>query len=199
MIRRILFSVIFVASATVLSLNSQTYSAYQSGKTNKQEVSKKESVFGFDKSKLTFGGGLGLQFGSYTMVSIAPQVGYNFSKIFNAGAGISYSFYKDDYYYGSQKWNEKRHYAGFNIYARVYPVEYIVLMVQPEATRMWQTLEPKGFGDKYSQNKFIPTVLVGGGLRLGSMTAMLQYDLVQDRNSPYGNNIFYSVGYTFGF
>lgn len=151
----------------------------------------------FELSRLTFGGGLGLQFGSYTVVNIAPQVGYNFSNNFNAGAGISYSYFKEDYYSGSQEWDEKRHYAGFNLYARYYPIQYIVLSIQPEANRMWLTSEPKGIGEKYTENKFVPSVIVGAGVRFGPMSAMIKYDVAQDDFSPYGNSIFYSIGYMF--
>lgn len=174
----------------ILTINAQNYNRSQ------QDVTV-GSAIGFDKSKLTFGGGFGLQFGSYTLINIAPQVGYNFSNNFNAGAGISYSYYKDDFYDYNDKWNEKRHYAGFNIYARYYPIQYIVLSVQPEANRMWLTQERKSDGIKYTENKFVPSVTVGAGVRFGPMTAMLKYDIVQDKFSPYGNNIFYSVGFGF--
>jgi hypothetical protein len=173
-----------------LSLNAQNY--YNKPQPN-------NNIIGFDKSKLTFGGSFGLQFGDYTVVDIAPQVGYNFSKYFNAGAGISYTYYKDDFYSGGDKYDDKRSYLGMNVYAKVYPTSFLVLMVQPEANRMWSTIEGKGFPYKQSENKFVPSVLVGGGLRLGPITAMLQYDIVQDNYSPYGNRIFYSIGYSFGF
>lgn len=55
----------------------------------------------FDISKVTVGGAFGMQFGNYTMITIAPQIGYNFTNYLNAGAGISYSFYKDKYNSGS--------------------------------------------------------------------------------------------------
>lgn len=186
--KKILFVIAFMT--TVLTINSQNYGRSQ------QDVSL-GSTIGFDKSKLTFGGGIGLQFGSYTVVNIAPQVGYNFTNNFNAGAGISYSYYKDDFYYGNDQWKEKRHYAGFNLYARYYPIQYIVLSVQPEANRMWLTREPKSGGEKYTENKFVPSVTVGAGVRLGPIVAMLKYDIVQDDFSPYGDNIFYSVSFGF--
>lgn len=176
--------------AIVLTGNAQNYSRSQQNVTV-------GSAIGFDKSKLTFGGSFGLQFGSYTLVNIAPQLGYNFTNNFNAGAGISYSYYKDDFYVGNQKWDQKRHYAGINLYARYYPVQYIVLSVQPEANRMWLTEEPKDGGEKYTENKFVPSVTVGAGVRLGPMIAMIKYDIVQDKFSPYGNSIFYSVGFGF--
>ena len=152
-----------------------------------------KSSSSFDKSKLSIGGGIGLQFGDYTVVNISPQVGYDFSKYFTAGAGLGYTYYKD-----SRRYNDyKSSYLSFNLFGRFYPIEYLVIGIQPEASRMWQTVKYNGGKDSY--NEFVPSFLVGGGLRLGGMIAMIQYDVVQDKNSPYGNNIFYSVGYTFRF
>jgi len=177
---------------STISLNAQNY-----GRSD-QDVSV-GSAIGFDKSKLTYGGGFGLQFGSYTLINVAPQVGYNFSEKFNAGAGVSYTYYKDDFYVYNDKWDEKRHYAGFNLYARFYPIQYIVVSVQPEANRMWMTQSPKGSGKGYSENKFVPSCIIGAGVRMGPVTAMIQYDVAQNKHSPYGDNIFYSVGYVWGF
>ena len=162
-----------------------------------QKVIKPRSKSGFDASKLTFGGGIGLQFGDYTLVNIAPQVGYDFSKMFNAGVGLTYTYWKDSYYDRSIRYKESSSYFGFNVYGRFYPIDYIVLMAQPEINRMWRTV--KYGNEKSSESKFVPAVLVGAGLRLGPVTAMIQYDVVQDDNTPYGDNIFYSVGYTFSF
>jgi len=175
-----------------ISLSAQSYNRRQ------QNVSS-GSAIGFDKSRLTFGGGFGLQFGSYTLISIAPKIGYNFSEKFNAGAGISYTYYKDDFHSNGEKWDQKRHYAGFNLHARFFPVQYIVLSAQPEANRMWLTESPKGAGQSYSENKFVPSFIVGAGVRLGPITAMLQYDVAQNKHSPYGDNIFYSIEYIWGF
>ena len=38
-----------------------------------------ETKGGFDKSKLFFGGNLGLAFGTYTIVNVSPLVGYQFT------------------------------------------------------------------------------------------------------------------------
>lgn len=152
----------------------------------------------FQMNRLTFGGGLGLQFGDYTLVNIAPQVGYNFNSYLNAGAGFTYTHYGRKYDHNQFK--ETNNYLGFNVYGRFYPIPYIVLMIQPEINRMWQTMEyrtpPRS---KEKREEFVPVCLVGGGLRLGPVTAMIQYDLAQNSDSPYGNRLFYSLGYTFGF
>lgn len=174
---------------------NNTNTAQKKTSTQKKNIyGNSRSSGGFDATKLSFGGNLSLQFGSYTVVNISPQVGYDFSKYFTAGAGLGYTYFKDKYY--DYKWSSS--YASFNLFGRLYPVEYLVLSVQPEISRMWQSITYNN-GTKYSDNEFVPSFLIGGGLRLGGMIAMIQYDVVQDRNSPYGNSIFYSVGYTFRF
>lgn len=149
----------------------------------------------FNVNRLTFGGGLGLQFGDYTVVNVAPQVGYDFNRYLNAGAGFTYTYYKNK----ENGWKETNSYLGFNVYGKVYPIPYVVLSVQPEINRMWRTQEQRATHTKTKEEEFVPVFLVGGGLRLGSVTAMIQYDVAQDDNSPYGNRLFYSVGYTFNF
>lgn len=153
---------------------------------------------GFDRSKLVIGGNLGMQFGNYTLINVAPQVGYRLSPYFTAGAGVSYTYYKDDYIYtNARSYDYRASYFGMNLFGRVYPIKYVVLSVQPEASRMWRSYDtPTG---KIKDDKFVPSVLIGGGLSLGPVTAMIQYDVVQNKNSPYSDNIFYSVGYTFSF
>ncbi len=151
----------------------------------------------FQPSRLTFGGGLGLQFGDYTLVNIAPQVGYNFSQYLNAGAGFTYSHYSQKY--DNDQFKQTNNYLGFNLYGRFYPIPYIVLQVQPEINRMWRSVEYRVTNEKIKDEKFIPVCLVGAGVRLGPVTAMIQYDVAQNDDSPYGNRLFYSVGYTFGF
>lgn len=153
-------------------------------------ISNNRSSSGFDKSKLSFGGNLSLQFGDYTVVGISPQVGYDFNKYFTAGAGIGYTYFKDKRY--TPHWSSS--YASFNLFGRFYPIEYIVIGIQPEISYSWEKIDNGG-----TYKYFVPSFLVGGGLRLGGMIAMIQYDVVQDDHSPYGKNLFYSVGYTFRF
>ncbi|MDU1903969.1 MAG: hypothetical protein E6772_04225 [Dysgonomonas sp.] len=186
--KKLYITIIFIA--TIIGVNAQSY--------NNRQVQTPSSNSGFDIRRLTFGGRFGLQFGDYTVVNIAPQAGYSFSDKFNAGGGFSYSYYKEDFYSNSEKWKDKRSYLGFNLYGRLYPVDFLVLMVQPEINRMWSTLEHDRSSEKIKESKFVPSLIVGGGLRLGPMTAMIQYDVAQNKNSPYGNNIFYSIGYMFG-
>ncbi len=161
--------------------------------TTRTTTTTKSEGFKFDKSKLTFGGNFGLQFGDYTVINVAPQVGYNFTKYFSLGTGLGYTYYKEDYGVGEYS----RHYLSYNIYGRIYPLQTFVIGVQPEISRMW---EKETIGrNTYDNNEFVPSVLVGIGFRYSGMIAMLQYDVIQNKNTPYGNSIFYSVGYGFNF
>ncbi len=162
--------------------------------TSQRTLPQKKPVSSFDVSKLSIGGNLSLQFGDYTLVGISPQVGYDFSKYLTAGAGLGYTYFKEDFY----DYDYSGSYLSFNLFGRFYPVEYLVIGVQPEISRLWQTLKYND-GYKHSENEFVPSFLIGGGVRLGGMIAMIQYDVVQNKNSPYGDNLFYSIGYTFRF
>lgn len=202
-------SVLFVLLLTfVVYSNAQIYidnqgNVYDQSKPVNQNnqmrkpASKAKSNSGFDKRNLEFGGSLGLQFGNYTSVNISPQVGYRFSNYFSAGAGIGYSYFKDDWRNYDVKYDVKEHFASFNLYGNLYPTNFLVFSVKPEISRMWQTIEYGRSQDTYS--KFVPSLVVGGGVRFGPLMAQIKYDVIQDDYSPYGNSIFYSIGYTFGF
>lgn len=141
----------------------------------------------FDKDKITFGGSLGFGFGNHsTVINVAPQVGYFFTPEINAGVGVSYTYY--NYKDGE---SEKYHYAGLNVFGRYYPFQYIVLHIQPEINYMHHSYK----GD--SNSEIVPAVIAGIGVHISSFTFMLQYDVAQHKYSPYGSNLFYSVGFSF--
>lgn len=141
----------------------------------------------FEKDKITIGGNLGFGFGNHnTVINIAPQVGYFFTPQLNAGVGISYTYY--NYKDGD---SEKFHYAGLNVFGRYYPFQYIILHIQPEINYMHHSYRGK------SNSEAVPTVIAGAGVQINSFTFMLQYDVAQHKYSPYGSNLFYSVGFSF--
>ena len=51
----------------------------------------------FDWSRVTVGGGLGLSFGSFTLIDVSPNVGYYLTDNILAGVGGTYIYYKDSY------------------------------------------------------------------------------------------------------
>lgn len=161
---------------------------------------------GFDKSKLFFGGNFGLGFGTNTSVNVSPQVGYRFSDYFAAGVGVNFNYYSFKYYNynGSDLYRENFGYTGFNVFGRVYPIKFLLLQVQPELNYSWGS---RKFYDGTQKQKlaglFVPTLLLGGGAaipmggRNGALLLMIQYDILQQQRTPYGNRPFFSLGYNF--
>ncbi len=161
---------------------------------------------GFDKSRLFFGGNFGLGFGTNTFVNVSPQVGYRFNNYFAAGAGVNFNYYSYKSYYsnGETYSRESYGYSGFNIFGRVYPVRFLLLQAQPELNYSWGSIKfYDGTPKKKLPGQFVPSLLLGGGAaiptggRNGALLLMIQYDLVQDQRSPYGNRPFFSLGYNF--
>ena len=153
---------------------------------------------GFDKEKLFFGGSFGLSFGSYTLINVSPQVGYRFTKHVAAGAGVNfiYSSFKN---YGVR---ENYGVAGLNIFGRFYPIEQIFIQAQPEMNYTWGKQKYDGGAEVKLDGKMVPSFLAGGGVaipmgRKGAMLIMIQYDLLQQRRSPYGERPFVSIGFNF--
>jgi hypothetical protein len=162
---------------------------------------------GFDKENLFFGGNFGLSFGDYTLVNISPQVGYRFSDFFAAGAGVNFIYSSFKYRYNDPSFDYRDNYgvAGLNIFGRVYPIQYILLQVQPEMNYTWGKRKfNNGAQPLKLDGKMVPSLLLGagasipiGGRRSSAMTFMLQYDVIQNERSPYGKKAFFNVGFNF--
>jgi len=142
----------------------------------------------FKADRLFFGGGLGLQFGSITVISIAPQVGYRFTDKFMAGFGVSY-------YYLSANQNQK---FSTNIYGGSVFTSYAVLenlFVRAEYEVL--NLESIYFNPYiYPQQKRfnINSFLIGPGYRYAVgehsyINFMILWNLNETIYSPYQNPI----------
>lgn len=186
----ILLLIILVCSAT----QAQNY---RSSELKKKANSSKK----FDPRNLTFGGNFGAGFGSndYWGISLSPQVGYRFTTKLTAGAGLSYLYSSEKYKGYQYDTKYTSHYLGFNLFGNYYPIEQVILTVKPEILRIWETekYESSSQTNKYSNSKFIPAVVVGGGIRLRPITLTINYDLVQDKDSPYGDSAYFSFGFLF--
>lgn len=171
---------------------------------------------GFDRSKLFAGGNFGLSFGDYTLVNISPQVGYRFNNYFAAGIGINGQYTQIKYTYGSNETYARENYgvAGLNIFGRLYPIQQLFIQAQPELNYIWGSrkyYEPDP-DEKTSLNaKILPSLLIGAGGVLpmgqaGGLLLMAQYDVLNKTNNlnssdpvtPYGNQVFFSIGFNFG-
>lgn len=160
---------------------------------------------GFDKSKLFFGGNFGLGFGSNnTLVNLSPQIGYRFNPWLAAGVGLNFIYSSYRYRFTSPEYKEHYGVAGLNVFGRVYPIEYLFLQIQPEANYNWGKFKfYNGTPDQKLDGKIVPSLLGGAGAAIpagrGAFIIMVQYDLLQEDRSPYGNRAFYNFGYNIGF
>jgi len=189
--KRVVFSFLLILSASISFAQDETT----------------EEKKGFQKDRLFVGGYMGLTFGSYTMINISPQLGYRFTDHLAAGLGINgqYISVKNYYLNGAEYSKSTQGVTGLNIFGRVYPVQQFMLQIQPEANYI--------FGDvKYYDGRspsttkldamIVPSLLLGGGAVIpsgrGHFLASIFYDILQDKNSPYGARPIYNFGFNIG-
>lgn len=173
-----------------------------------QQEENEELKKGFQKEKLFIGGNFGLTFGDYTLINISPQLGYRFTELFAAGIGLNgqYISIKERMYNGDLYSKFSRGVVGLNVFGRLYPIPQIMLQAQPEMNYV--------FGkDKYydrnppqvfkSDASIVPSLLLGGGGVIpsgrGALIISVFYDVLQNKDSPYGRRPIYNFGYNIGF
>jgi hypothetical protein len=159
---------------------------------------------GFDKSRLFFGGNFGLGFGNVsTLINVSPQIGYRFNEYLAAGAGVNFIYSSYRYRYVQPEYKEQLGVAGLNIFGRVYPIEFLLLQVQPELNYVWGKQSYEGGPELKLDGKMVPSILGGAGAVIpagrGAFLAMVNYDLLQNERSPYGSRAFFNFGYNIGF
>lgn len=156
-------------------------------------------------SKFFAGGSFGLSLGSYTFINLNPQVGYRFNKYLGAGLGMNLVYASQKERYNGINYSKTTQgIAGLNTFLRFYPVQHFLIQVQPEGNYIFGNIKYYDTGVKYKLDAMIvPSILVGGGLVTptanGAALLTLMYDVLQDRNSPYGNRPIVNVGYNINF
>ncbi len=185
----LLIPVVFFLSLTALAQDRPE------GEDEEEKVYRKENLF--------VGGNFGLSFGDYTVINLSPQLGYRFNRFVAAGVGINgqYVSVRDRYLNGNTFRKTSQGVVGLNLFGRVYPIEQVMLQVQPEANYVFgkETYFDTNPRTEYKMDaEIVPSLLVGGGLVIpgGRSSAMiyLMYDVLQKDNSPYGRKAFFNFG-----
>ena len=152
---------------------------------------------GFDWEKVYAGGGLALQFGTFTFIDVSPILGYRVTDNFSAGFGISYKYFSDNRIAGYHS-----HLYGGNLFSRYAfaenffgHLEYELLNVEYFALTSSGTIMD-------SERKNISYLWIGGGYRqpigLNSyLNLMVLYNLNESVYSIYPNPI-YRIGFNVG-
>jgi len=143
--------------------------------------------------RIDFGGYLGAQFGTVTLIEVAPVVSYHFTEKFHAGVGLTYQYYKNTYYtpdystssYGGSLFG--RYFIWRDLFAHV---EYAPLYVN------YYDYFDNGSGGYYRVKgaTWVHDFLIGGGYRqiIGNkafMSLMVLWNINESYYSPYSNPI----------
>jgi len=160
-----------------------------------------------EQNKIFAGGNFGLAFGGYTLINIAPQVGYRFNRFLSAGLGLNlvYTSLKEQDYYGNDYSKTTQWVTGLSVFTRFYPTPKFLIQLQPEANYMFGNIryyQPTETEYKLDA-EIVPSLLACGGLVVpserGAFITTVMYDLLQRRNSPYGNRPIVNFGYNINF
>ncbi len=198
-------------SLSVSAGAQEVYNSSGNGPGRNQYAKKKKT--GFDPQRLVIGGAPVLGFGSgYLALGVAPVVGYRFTERFLAGVGLSYTYnrQKDFYQFASgDSYDLKLHTYSGSVWARYLVFDNIFAHAELEQdfTRYSYTADdpynPGSFRTEWI-NYHSPALLLGGGYRSpistnASFVAMLLYDVLQDKYSPYFGGPSIRVGVNVGF
>ena len=156
------------------------------------EQAEKKSI----KDKLYFGGNLGIQFGTITLINVSPVVGLAVTNNFSIGVGLTYQFYQDNNpYYGSRY---RSHMFGGRGYARYYIFRDLFAQAEYEMLN-FDVLNTFGDPERVTLHSYF----IGGGYRqwIGQrafMSFTILWNLNEDPFYPYANPVI-RIGAGFGF
>jgi hypothetical protein len=159
--------------------------------------SDENSIFKNDfKSRLYFGGGFGLQFGSVTLVEISPLVGYKLTPKWSFGISPTYKYYKYKDYYSGNSYLATNVWGG-SVFSRYDIFQNIFAHIEYESL-FYNTKVSGGLSEMQQYYSF----LVGGGYQQqitgnSGMYLLVLWNLNDTPDSPYNNPII-RVGFNIG-
>jgi hypothetical protein len=182
-------------------LYAQAQEVYNSsGKAGQARYKQNQQKKGFDFSRMVFGGGLGLTFGTITNIYVAPSVGYRITDNFAAGITVGYNYYRDKeaFYTYNINTNQSMYrplsqsvYSG-SVWGRYMIIPNIIVQAEFEMNSLSFYNSEHGYhADKDGwmmpgkERVMVPCLLLGGGYRqpigeYSSLFIMAMYDVFQD-------------------
>jgi hypothetical protein len=175
--KKILF-ILFVLIHFVFESISQEYDPY-----TYQDYDEKKVL----SEKVFFGGGFGLQFGTFTLIKLTPEFGYRPTDFSEIGLGAYYMFSKNSIY------NFSTHIYGGNIFARIFIFGDFYVQGEYELLNIDDFDYNTGYYN--GQRVFIPGYLAGIGYRqkVGKRSAIMTtilYNFSLTAKTPYLNPVF---------
>lgn len=127
-------------------------------------------------SKVQFGGGLGLNFGSgYTDISIAPSAIYNVNPYLAVGLGLQGSYVSSKGYYDSGIY-------GASILTFIHPIPEIEFSINLNQSYVNNHYEAYHNLPAYTDNFWNTALFLGAGYRTGNVTLGIAYNVLFDAN-----------------
>jgi len=198
----------YLLLAVFFSLCISSIAQYEYPGETEDSKDKKEKKKGwYRESKLYFGGNLGLSFGTYTYIELAPIAGYKITPRLWAGLGPKYMYVKERSYYETSVYGIKT-FALFSIFKNINEkinigigdifvyAEDEVLNVEPVTViPFYSTIPPYQLLYLYYQKEprtWINIVLIGGGFRFplgerAGFAIMILWDISHNPEYPYQN------------
>jgi len=146
------------------------------------------------RNRIIVGGGVGLQFGTITLIDVSPILGYKVTERFVPGIGLTYQYYKDTRWVPEYETNI----YGGSVFARYYLWQDLFAHAEYQILSYEKLINV--YGEKERVN--VPGLLVGGGYRqwIGNnfaATIVILFNLNETIDSPYQNPIF-RIGFQAG-
>jgi len=125
-------------------------------------------------SRVRFGGGLGLGFGSgYTDVSVAPGAIYQFNDYVALGAGLQFSYVDQKNWYSAMMY-------GVSGIALFNPIPQVQLSAEVEQLRVNLDVDADRYGTEqaYSRDFWNTGLFLGAGYRMENVTVGVRYNVL---------------------
>lgn len=191
----------FLSLFTLLIFISMTSFCQVDGPDNSQNVLKDRNMPGYSfTDRLIYGGSIGLQFGSITLLDLSPVIGYRITPKLEAGVGATYKYYRYKDFYLDQTTGEsfdlKSNILGGSVYTRYHFLENFFAHVEYERLKYnYDELYYSGSTMMRQANHvYVNSLFVGGGLsqRISQHSyfyIMALWNLNNDAMSPYSNPV----------
>ncbi|MFV0590587.1 MAG: hypothetical protein ACK5M7_04320 [Draconibacterium sp.] len=174
--------------SVVISSYAQNYFSTQEDENTAAET--------YTPSKVYYGGGINLTFGSVTEVGISPLVGYKVTPQLSVGSQLTYEYFKVK--------RSGYDYSATNYGASAFTRYRFVPQLYGHLEFSMMNYEFQNYMGKNSRD-WVPFLFVGGGFsqpisKNTWINAQLLFDVIQDENSPYDDwEPFYTIGFGVGF
>ena len=129
-------------------------------------------------SKVRFGGGLGLGFGSgYTDLSVAPGAIYQFNDYVALGAGLQFSYVDQKNWYSAMMY-------GVSGIALFNPIPQVQLSAEVEQLRVNLDVDADRYGTEqaYSRDFWNTGLFLGAGYRMENVTVGVRYNVLYNED-----------------